>query len=62
MNIRLLPYVGTLLMAFLSPAADAISEDPIHISHEPEFVTVYYYQEVVSANFFDVAQKNTPLF
>ena len=62
MNIRLLPYVGTLLMAFLSPAADAISEDPIHISHEPEFVTVYYYQEVVSANFSDVAQKNAAIF
>lgn len=44
-------------MAFLAPVADAISEDPIHISHETEFATVYYYQEVVSANFTDVVQN-----
>lgn len=62
MRIRLLPYVGSLMVAFLVPVADAISEDPIPISPDPAFATIYYYQEDVSIKFSDEVQKDTDFF
>ena len=58
MNILLLTYVSTFLMAFFSLPASAISEDRIHNSHETEFTAIYYYQEDVSANFPGTTQNN----
>lgn len=58
MNIRLLTFVGGILMAFLALVTDANSEDIIHVSQDPEFATIYYYQEDMSAHFTDAAQKD----